>query len=189
MVRTERVEGLGVADVIDAMMVRFQHKAHIIHLQSPDPRRILLGPAITIAFMPVRNDLMDPFRHSFGPAFYRALGEEEPAGKVLVMASSGQVDISLGGGTKLSRVQNQDLAGILCDGHLRDFDELNTFNFATYCKGETVHPGGGQILPYLSNVPVCVSGVTVVPGDMVFAVGTSAVILPGEEAETRKSVV
>ncbi len=184
MVNTELVEGLGVADVIDAMTMRFQHRAHIIHLDSPDPTRVLFGPAVTIGFLPVRKDFMDPEKHSLGPAFYRAIGEDDPTGKVLVMASNGHVDTSLGGGTKLSRVQNHKLAGILCDGQLRDYEEVNSYEFATYCKGETVRAGGNEIQPYLADVPVCVDGVTVVPGDIVFARGTTAVILPADAAQS-----
>ena len=184
MINSELVEGLGVSDVVDAMAMRFQHKAHVIHLNSPDPNRVLFGPAVTIGFLPVRKDLMDPERHSLGPAFYRAIGDDDPTGKVLVMASNGHPDTSLGGGTKLSRVQNHNLAGILCDGQLRDYEELNSYEFATYCKGETVRAGGNEIQPYLANVPLSLDGVTVVPGDIVFARGTTAVILPADAAES-----
>ena len=118
------IEGLGVADVVDAMSQTFSHQAHIIGLSSPDPKRILFGPAVTVSYMPVRVDLMDPERHSLGPAFYRAIADDDPAGKVLVMASNGHADTSLGGGTKLSRVHNHKMAGILCDGRLRDYEEL-----------------------------------------------------------------
>ncbi len=120
MLAKDLLEDLGVADAVDAMMMTFQHRAHIIHLDSPDPRRVLFGPAVTIGYMPVRKDLMDPEAHSLGPALYRAIGDEDPTGKVLVMASNGYAHASLGGGTKLSRVQNHKMAGILCDGQLRD---------------------------------------------------------------------
>ena len=183
MVTKEQIEGLGVADVIDAMMMTFQHRAHIIHLDSPNPQRVLFGPAVTIGYMPVRKDLMDPEKHSLGPAFYRAIGDEDPTGKVLVMASNGYPDASLGGGTKLSRVRNRKMAGILCDGQLRDYEELNSYDFAVYCKGETVRAGGNEIQPYLTNVPVCVAGITVVPGDYVFAQGSAAVIIPAASTE------
>ncbi len=183
MVTKEQLEGLGVADVVDAMMMTFQHRAQIIHLDSPDPQRVLFGPAVTIGYMPVRKDLMDPEKHSLGPAFYRAIGDEDPTGKVLVMASNGYPDASLGGGTKLSRVRNHKMAGILCDGQLRDYEELNSYDFAIYCKGETVRAGGNEIQPYLTNVPVCVAGITVVPGDYVFAQGSAAVIIPAASAE------
>ncbi len=183
MVTKEQIEGLGVADVVDAMMMTFQHRAQIIHLDSPDPQRVLFGPAVTIGYMPVRKDLMDPEKHSLGPAFYRAIGDEDPTGKVLVMASNGYPDASLGGGTKLSRVRNHKMAGILCDGQLRDYEELNSYDFAVYCKGETVRAGGNEIQPYLTNVPVCVAGITVVPGDYVFAQGSAAVIIPAASAD------
>ena len=183
MLARELIEGLGVADAVDAMMMTFQHRAHVIHLDSPDPRRVLFGPAVTIGYMPVRKDLMDPEAHSLGPALYRAIGDEDPTGKVLVMASNGYAHASLGGGTKLSRVQNHKMAGILCDGQLRDYEELNSYDFAVYCKGETVRAGGNEIQPYLTNVPVCIDGVTVVPGDYVFAHGSTAVIIPADSAE------
>ncbi len=183
MITKELIKGLGVADVVDAMMMTVQHRAHVIHLDSPDPRRVLFGPAVTIGYMPVRKDLMDPEKHSLGPAFYRAIGDEDPTGKVLVMASNGYAQASLGGGTKLSRLRNHKMAGILCDGRLRDYEELNTYDFAVYCKGETVRAGGNEIQPYLTNVPVCVDGITVVPGDYVFAQGSTAVIIPAGSAE------
>jgi regulator of RNase E activity RraA len=183
MVTEKLIESLGVADVVDAMMLTFQHRAHIIHLDSPDPRRVLFGPAVTIGYLPVRKDLMDPDKHSLVPAFYRAIGDEDPTGKVLVMASNGHVNASLGGGTKLSRVRNHKMAGILCDGQLRDYEELNSYDIAVYCKGETVRAGGNEIQPYLTNVPVCVAGVTIVPGDYVFAQGSTAVIIPAASAE------
>jgi 4-hydroxy-4-methyl-2-oxoglutarate aldolase len=76
-------QNLGVADVIDAMTTIFQHKAHIIHLESPDPERTLFGQAVTIGFLPVRNDFMDIENHSLGPAFYRSIGENDTTGKVI----------------------------------------------------------------------------------------------------------
>lgn len=180
---TDLVAGLGVADVVDAMMTTYAHRAHIIELDSPDPARVLIGPAVTISFLPVRKDLMDPEKHSLGPAIYRAIANHEPAGAVLVMASNGYIRTSLGGGTKLSRVDNLGMAGILADGMLRDYEELNTYRFAAYCRGETVHGGGNEIQPYLADVPVSVGGVTVVPGDVIFAKGSAAVVIPGAQAE------
>ena len=183
MALNELLHGLGVADVIDAMTMAFNHRAHIISLDSPDPNRVLFGPAVTISYLPVRKDLMDPEKHSLGPAFYGAIGDEDPTGKVLVMASNGHMDISLGGGTKLSRLRNHKMAGILCDGSLRDYEELNSYDFAVYCNGETVRAGGNLIQPYLTDVPVCVYGVTVVPGDYIFAHGSSAVVVPRDSVQ------
>ncbi len=176
-------EGLGVADVVDAMMMTHPHRAHIIDLVSPDPSRVLIGPAITIGFLPVRKDIMDPDKHSLVPAIYRAAKDHDAAGAVLVMASNGHTKTSLGGGTKLSRVENLGMAGILADGYIRDFEEIDSYGFATYCAGEAVRAGGNEIQPFVTDAPVALAGVTVVPGDVIFAKGNGAVVLPGGEAE------
>ena len=49
------------------------------------------------------------------------------------------------GGTKLSRVENHRLAGILADGRLRDFAELELYHLAIYCRGETTRWGGDTV--------------------------------------------
>lgn len=177
-------EGLGVADVVDAMMMTHAHRAHIMNLDSPDPKRVLIGLARTISFMPVRKDFMDPEKHSLGPAIYRAVAERDTKGAVLVIASNGYTNTSLGGGTKLSRLENLGMAGILADGRLRDYEDLKSYDFAAYCQGEAVRAGGNEIQPYLANVPITVSGVTVVPDDVIFAKGSTAVVIPGAEAES-----
>lgn len=68
-------------------------------------------------------DLVDAMgrlhRYNLQNLFYEAVGDE-PQGKVLVLASNGHTDVSMGGGTKLSRLQNHGCAGVLTDGRLRD---------------------------------------------------------------------
>ncbi len=179
----ELIQGLGVADVVDAMNMEFPHRSHIINLDSPDAERVLFGPALTIGFLPVRKDFMHKEKHSLGPAFYRAIGEEDPAGKVMVIASNNHPNTSLGGGTKLSRLQNHKMAGVICDGMLRDYEEINSYDFACYCKGETVRAGGNEIQPYLINVPVSLDGITVIPGDYIFAKGRTGVVIPAAAVE------
>ena len=172
------IDGLAVADVVDALTKTHPHRTHVIDLVSPDPTKVLFGPAVTVAFLPVRADLMDPHRHSLGPAIYRALGDRDPKGRVLVMSSGGNDDLSLGGSTKLSRIANLEMAGVLCDGRLRDFDELAEAPGAFYCTGEAVRGGGNLIQPYVSDQPISVGGVTVVPDDIIFADATGAVVIP-----------
>ncbi len=179
----ELADGLGVADVVDAMMMAHTHRAHIIDLVSPEPNKMLIGPAVTIGFLPVRKDFMDPDQHSLVPAIYRAVKGGDSKGAVLVMASNGHPRTSLGGGTKLSRVENLGMAGIFADGYIRDFEEIGSYDFATYCYGEAVRAGGNEVQPYLSDVPVSVGGVTVIPGDVIFAKGSAAVVIPGDQAE------
>ena len=175
------IEGLAAADVVDALTKSFEHRSHLIDLVSPDPTKVLFGPAVTVGFLPVRKDLMDPHRHSLGPAIYGAIGQRDPKGQVLVMSSGGHPDISLGGSTKLSRVTNHGFAGVLCDGRLRDFNELAEAPGAFYCRGEAIRGGGNVIQPYVTDVPMAVGGVTIVPGDVIFADATGAAVIPSGE--------
>ena len=133
---------------------------------------------------------LDPQRYNFANLFYEAVGDE-PAGKVLVLASNGHTDTSMGGGTKLFRLEEHELAGVLTDGRLRDFEELAGYDFAAYCSGEATHWGGDVVTPFQANVPVVVGGVGVTPGQFVYADAAGAVVIPEGEvddvlAEARK---
>ena len=175
-------EEITTADLVDAMGRLHRHRCHILDLVSPTPGRRLFGPAVTISYFPTCNAELDPDTYNFADVFYRAV-DDDPEGKVLVLASNGYPDTSLGGGTKLARVQKMGMAGILTDGRLRDFDELSRYEFATYCGAEATRWGGDSVTPYRANVPVVVSQVGVHPKDFVFADGSGAVIIPGRQLE------
>jgi regulator of RNase E activity RraA len=154
-----------------------RHRCHILDLVSPTPGRVLFGPAVTISYFPSCSAALDPERYNLGNLFYEAVGDE-PEGKVVVLASNGYADSSMGGGTKLSRLQVHGCAGVLTDGRLRDFGELARYDFAAYCSGEATKWGGDEVTPLQANVPVVLSGVGVMPGQYVFADSSGAVVIP-----------
>jgi 4-hydroxy-4-methyl-2-oxoglutarate aldolase len=176
------VAGLKCADLVDAMGRLHRHRCHILDLVSPTPGRILFGPAVTISYFPSCSAALDPKRYNLGNLFYEAVGDD-PAGKVVVLASNGYTGTSMGGGTKLLRLQENGCAGVLTDGRLRDFDELAGYDFASYCSGEGTRWGGDSVTPFLANVPVVVGGVGVVPGQYVFADGSGAVVIPDAQID------
>jgi regulator of RNase E activity RraA len=176
------VAGLKTADLVDSMGRLHRHRCHILDLVSPTPGRVLFGPAVTISYFPSCSAAVDPERYNLQTLFYEAVGEE-PEGKVVVLASNGYTDVSMGGGTKLSRLQNHGCAGVLTDGRLRDFDELAGYDFAAYCSGEATKWGGGEVTPFQVNTPVVVSGVGVFPGQYVFADSSGAVVIPDTQVE------
>lgn len=171
-----KAKNLGCAALVDAMGRIHGHRAHILALTSPDPTRPLFGPAITIAYMPYRDDL-EQSSSGFADLFYEAVGKS-PTGRVLVLSSGGYSDASHGGGTKLSRVANHALAGVLADGRLRDFEQLQEHGFAAWCRGEATRWGGDTVMPYAANTAVEFDGVCIVPGDYVFADSAGAVVIP-----------
>lgn len=177
-----RLDRVSCSSLVDALIDRYEHPAHILDLVSPTPGRVLFGPAVTIRCIPTRKDIAHPIQNNFASLFYRAIAEGGE-GAVLVMSSGGHPDAALGGGRKLSRLRHNGLAGVLADGRLRDFDDLGGYEFATYCRGETVRQGGNLIMPVEANVPVEVSGVAVLPGDYVYADSAGAVVIPAGVAE------
>jgi 4-hydroxy-4-methyl-2-oxoglutarate aldolase len=176
------VEGLRAADLVDAMGRLHRHRCHILDLVSPTPGRVLFGPAVTISYFPSCSAALDPDRFNLGNLFYEAVGDE-PEGKVVVLASNGYTHVSMGGGTKLSRLQNHGCAGVITDGRLRDFNQLAAYDFAAYCSGEATQWGGEEVTPFQANVPVVLSGVGVMPGQYVFADSSGAVLIPDGQIE------
>ncbi len=176
------VTALKCADLVDAMGRMHRHRCHILDLVSPTPGRILFGPAVTISYFPSCSAALDPKHHNFADLFYEAVGDD-PAGKVIVLASNGYTDVSMGGGTKLLRLHQNGCAGVLTDGRLRDFDELAGYDFAAYCSGEATRWGGDQVTPFQANVPVVLDRVAVTPGHYVFADVSGAVVIPDVQIE------
>jgi regulator of RNase E activity RraA len=168
------------ADIVDALGRLHQHRCYILDLVSPTPGRRLFGPAVTMAYFPACGVALPPERYNFKKLFYQAIGGGAD-GHVLVLASNGYTEVSLGGGTKLSRVQNHRLAGILADGRLRDFSELEHYDLAIYCRGETTRSGGDIVTPYEANRPVVIAGVAIRPGDYVFADDSGAAVIPARD--------
>jgi regulator of RNase E activity RraA len=157
-----------------------RHRCHILDLVSPTPGRRLFGPAVTISYFPTCNALLDPDSFNFADLFYQAVAQGDQ-GRVLVLASNGYQDTSLGGGTKLARLQKMGLAGILADGRLRDFDELSGYDFANVLPRRGDSLGGDLVTPFQANVPVVVGQVGIHPGDLVFADASGAVVIPAQQ--------
>jgi 4-hydroxy-4-methyl-2-oxoglutarate aldolase len=190
--RASALSGLKCADLVDAIGRVHRHRCHVLDLVSPTPGRVLFGPAATISYYPTCSVALDPQHYNFANMFYEAVGDQ-PAGKVLVLASNGYTNTSLGGGTKLFRLQQHGLAGVLTDGRLRDFEELARYDCTAYCSGEATHWGGDVVTPFQANVTVVVGGVGVMPGQYVYADAAGAVVIPEGEvddvlAEARKIV-
>jgi regulator of RNase E activity RraA len=169
------LDRVACASLVDAMGRLHSHRAHILSLVSPAPRR-LFGPVATIAYLPYRDDLPQT-ELGFGALFHQAVGES-PAGTVLVLSSGGYPEASHGGGTKLSRLQHAGAAGVFADGRLRDFEQLGGYAFATWCRGEATRWGGETVMPFAANVAVEIGGVCVIPGDYLYADASGAIVIP-----------
>lgn len=173
--------GLRAADVVDAMGRLHRHRCHVLDLVSPTPDRVLFGRAATISFVPSCSARFPVERFNFTAAFNKAVGADG-GDRVLVLASNGYPGTSLGGGTKLSRLSHRGVAGVLADGRLRDFEQLADYPFAAWCRGETTRWGGGDVVPFEANIPVVFDHVLIMPGDLIYADSSGAVVIPADES-------
>ena len=177
-----RAEAFSAATLTDAVGRICSHRAHVIGLVSPTPGRKLFGRAVTIRYVPYRADISDADAASFARYFYDAIGDDAK-GAVLVLDSSGQHDVSVGGGAKFSRLHNRGLAGLVTDARIRDFDEFAAVDPVFYCRGQAVRAGARDVMPVAANGPVSLCGTTVFPGDYVYADSAGVVVIPGRHLE------
>lgn len=166
------------ASLSDAVRRLHGHRAHVLDLVSPT-RRVLFGPAVTMAFGPLRSDV-DEASVSFVRALDAAMGADG-VGAVVVMASYGLPDAAVAGGIRLAHLENRGAAGLLTDGRLRDFAEAHEFKLTAYCRGETPVAGSSESMPIGWDVPVVVGGVTVYPGDFLYCDAAGAVVVPAAD--------
>ena len=137
----------------------------------PMNRSPLLGTAFTIR-MPQGDNLM----------FHKAMDMALP-GDVIMIDAGGSVDRAIFGELMVSYCRVRGIAGIVCDGAIRDLDGISTLtDFAVYAKGVTPNGpyknGPGEI-----NVPIVIGGKTVKPGDIIVGDGDGIVIIDPVDAE------
>lgn len=99
-------EEITAADLVDAMGRIHRHRCHILDLVTPTPGRRMARAAVTISYFPTCNEGLPSGTYNFADLFYEAVGDDGE-GKVLVLASNGYPETSLGGGTKLARAQKR----------------------------------------------------------------------------------
>jgi regulator of RNase E activity RraA len=152
-------------------------------LQGPvcmTPGVSIAGPAITLQFMPKREDLypdaeyVDPERQLHRHALYHA-----QAGDIVVVDARGDLTSGVFGEMMMTYFRGRGGAGIVIDGCIRDSAEIKKLGLGLWLRGVTPNfHTQTNIFPYAVNVPVACGGVTVVPGDIIIADDDGAVVVP-----------
>jgi RraA family protein len=124
------------------------------------------------------------------------------AGDVLVVDGGGDLSQALMGELMCSYAEKLGLAGVVMDGALRDVAAIRARDFPVYARGVT-HRGPYKTGPGEINVPVCVGGMIVHPGDirvgdedglLAIAPGAAAAVIAAarrqeaREAETLRAI-
>jgi regulator of RNase E activity RraA len=137
----------------------------------------ICGPAATV--LEAATDEFVPPQHALD------LIDEAPAGSVIVISIEGGVsEVAVWGGLMTAGAVANGHVGAVLDGGVRDLTEIRRdYDFPVYARA--VSPGTtlGRYRTVASQVPVCVGGVMVHPGDIVVGDVDGVVIVPHAQAD------
>jgi regulator of RNase E activity RraA len=151
-----------------------------------DPDAKVVGSALTLAFMPKREDVaaargQEHFEKR--TALWAVLDQVEPF-DVLVVQAFGDLYTGCIGEMLTSYLSTRGGLGIVVDGCIRDWPKIRKMGVPVWAVGVTPHfATQAGLLPWSYKVPVACGGVLVLPGDLVVADADGAVVVPAQLAK------
>jgi regulator of RNase E activity RraA len=141
---------------------------------------IAAGPALTLQFMPMREDMFgaaeydDPERQLHRHVLYHAR-----KGDMVVVDARGDMNSGIFGEMMLTYFGGLGGEGVVIDGCIRDFGTARTLGVGLWIRGATPnYHAQTDIFPFAVNVPVACGGAFVMPGDIIVADDDGAVVVP-----------
>jgi regulator of RNase E activity RraA len=140
----------------------------------------IAGPALTLQFMPKREDLYgedeyaDPEKQLHRHVLYHA----QP-GDIVVVDARGDMKSGIFGEMMLTYFKGRGGAGVVIDGCIRDYPNAKGLGVGLWLRGLTPNfHTQTDLMPFAVNVPIACGGVLVMPGDIIVADDDGAVVVP-----------
>ncbi len=153
------------------------------HIQGPTPRSpgaSIVGPALTLQFMPLREDQYqqeeydDPEKQLHRHVLYHT----QP-GDVVVVDARGSLTSGVFGEMMLTYFKGKGGVGVVIDGCIRDYPKAKDLGLGLWLKGTTPnYHTQTEIFPYAVNVPIACAGTLVMPGDLIVADDDGVTVVP-----------
>jgi regulator of RNase E activity RraA len=140
----------------------------------------IAGPALTLQFMPKREDLyqVDEYAEPEKQLHRHVLYHAQP-GDVVVVDARGNMNSGVFGEMMLTYFAGRGGVGVIVDGCIRDIRRARTVGLGLWLRGATPNfHSQTDIMPTAVNVPVACGNTVVVPGDIVVADDDGAVVVP-----------
>jgi regulator of RNase E activity RraA len=144
------------------------------------PGASIVGPALTLQFMPRREDVypdaeyVDPERQLHRHALYHT-----QKGDVVVVDARGDMTSGIFGEMMMTYFKGRGGAGVVIDGCIRDSTEIKKLGLGLWLRGVTPNfHTQTNLMPFAVNVPIACGGITVMPGDIIIADDDGAVAVP-----------
>ncbi|GIH21748.1 ribonuclease activity regulator RraA [Acrocarpospora phusangensis] len=154
--------------------------AHIRGPVSHTPGVCVAGPALTLQFMPKREDLypVDEYAEPEKQLHRHVLYHTQP-GDIVVVDARGDMSSGVFGEMMMLYFKSRGGLGVVVDGCVRDLGKVRELGLGVWVRGATpnFHSQTG-IFPTAVNVPVACGDTVVMPGDIIVADDDGAVVVP-----------
>lgn len=104
-------------------------------------------------------------------------------GDIVVIDNGGRLDCTVWGDIMSLYATVHGIGGTVIDGVCRDVDLIRELNYPIFTKSTYMVTGKDRVYVDAVGVPVTVSGTQVVPGDLMVADGSGALVVPFERCE------
>jgi regulator of RNase E activity RraA len=145
------------------------------------PGASIVGPALTLQFMPLREDLYPANAEYVDPEvqLHRHVLYHTQPGDIVVVDARGDLSSGVFGAMMMTYFRGRGGLGVVIDGAIRDFGEVKTLGLGLWLRGVTPNfHTQTNLFPFAVNVPIACGGVTVMPGDLIVADDDGAVVVP-----------
>jgi regulator of RNase E activity RraA len=140
----------------------------------------VVGPALTLQFMPKREDIyrVDEYADPEKQLHRHVLYHTQP-GDIVVVDARGDMGSGVFGEMMLTYFKGKGGAGVVIDGCIRDYTHVQHIDLPLWLKGVTPNfHTQTNIFPYAVNVPIALNNVFVMPGDIIVADDDGVVVVP-----------
>ena len=158
------------------------------HIQGPVARtsgKHVVGPALTLQFMPKREDqyAVDEYADPEKQLHRHALYHTQP-GDIIVVDARGDLHSGVFGEMMLTFFMGRGGIGAVIDGCIRDFPQvLKDLDIGLWLRGTTPNfHTQTNIVPFAVNVPIACGNTLVMPGDIIVADDDGATVVPAQLA-------
>jgi regulator of RNase E activity RraA len=149
--------------------------------QSRLPGAKVVGTVVTLQFMPQREDIASGLGQEYiekHSALWAVLKTIQP-GDVLTVQANADPYTGCFGEMLVSYFKERGGVALVIDGYIRDWPHVKDLNLPIWCRGFTPnYASQSDQFPWAYNVPVNVSGVLALPGDIMLADDDGAVLIP-----------
>lgn len=175
------LKAIGTATIAGALGREGIRNPHMVGLTPFNPGKTVAGQAVTLQFMPKREDVHWGDEYSASPEreLHRIAIMACKPGDIVVVDSRGSMSSGVFGEMMLTSFKAHGGEGIVIDGCIRDYPEVQKVDLGLWLRGVTPnYHTQTDVFPHAVNVAIACAGVFVVPGDVIVADDDGAVVVP-----------